>query len=204
MTVAMTGHPGRLKKSLNVLALFFILEILLYKRSIQPKIMNKKVLLPEACTAVVKTSFGSIGVVTQSEKIIAIHIFPGVFQEKMPGDAVSGEAVVQIRHYLRKPEMRLDLPVQMSGTEIHRKIWTELMAIPAGQVKTYGELGSLLHFSPRVICEACEANPLALYIPRHRVVAISGPNGPVGEGDPSHPLIQTKHWLLRHEGFLHV
>ena len=166
--------------------------------------MNMKIQLPETCTAVIKTSFGSVGVVTQFEKIRAIRIFPGIFMEKMPHDAVSTEAVRQIQQYLMHPAMRLDLPVDMDGTEIHRKIWMELMAIPCGEAKTYGELGSILHFSPKVISEACEANPLALYIPSHRAIAIAGPKGPVGEGDPSHPLVRTKYWLLKHEGFLHV
>ena len=166
--------------------------------------MNNKVLLPETCSAVVKTSFGSIGVLTQFGKVKAIHIFPGMFLEKMPHDALSAEAVRQIQHYLAKPGMRLDLPVDMDGMEIHRKIWMELMAIPCGEVKTYGELGSILHFAPKVISEAREANPLALYIPSHRAIAISGPKGPVGEGDPSHPLVRIKYWLLKHEGFLHV
>ncbi len=153
------------------------------------KIMNKKILLPETYSAVVKTSFGSVGVLAQLGKIRAIHIFPGIFLEKMPHDALSAEAVRQIQHYLIQPGMRLDLPVDMDGTEIHRKIWMELMAIPCGETKTYGELGSILHFSPGVISEACVANPLALYIPSHRAIAISSQKGPVGEGDPSHPLI---------------
>ena len=164
--------------------------------------MNKIVLSPEACTAVVKTSFGSIGVLSQFEKITAIHIFPGIFLEKIPDDDLSKEAVKQIRHYLQKPGMHLDLPVDMIGTEIHRKIWSELRSIPSGEVKTYGELAGLLHFSPKVISEACEANPLALYIPSHRVIAIAGPKGPVGEGDPAHPVVRAKYWLLKHEGVL--
>ena len=183
---------------------FLFWTYFLYKRLIQPKTMNSKILLPETCTAVVKTSFGSVGVWTQLEKIRAIHIFPGIFMEKMPQDTVSAEAVRQIQHYLTQPGMRLDLPVDVEGTEIHRKIWLELMAIPCGKAKTYGELGSILHFSPKVISEACEANPLALYIPSHRAIAISGPKGPLGEGDPSHPQVRTKYWLLKHEGFLHA
>ncbi len=166
--------------------------------------MNAKILLPETCSAVVKTSFGSVGVWTQFEKIKAIHIFPGIFLEKKPHDALSAEAVGQIQHYLTRPGIRLNLPVDVDGTVIHRKIWMELMAISCGEVKTCGELGSILHFSPEVISDACEANPLALYIPNDRAIAISSPKGPVGEGDPSHPLVQTKFWLLKHEGFLHA
>lgn len=69
------------------------------------------------------------------------------------------------------------------------------MAIPCTEVKTCGELGSILHFSPEVISDACEANPRALYIPSHRAIVISSPKGPVGEYDPSHLPDQTKCWL---------
>lgn len=162
--------------------------------------MDEKALTPEACTAVVKATFGSIGILAQHDKITAIHLFPGIFLEKMPSDVLSAEAVRQIQRYLKQPEIPLDLPVDMDGTEIHRKVWAALMAIPSGEVRTFGELGCKLHFSPKVISDACEENPLALYIPSHRAVAIACPEGPVGEGDPSHPVVQTKYWLLKHEG----
>ncbi len=133
-----------------------------------------------------------------------LSIFFRVYFWKKPHDALSAEAFGQIQHYLTRPGIRLNLPVDVDGTVIHRKIWMELMAISCWEVKTCGELGSILHFSPEVISDACEANPLALYIPSHRAIAISSPKGPVGEGDPSHPLVQTKFWLLKHEGFLHA
>ena len=62
--------------------LFFILDILFIQAADSANIMNAKILLPETCSAVVKTSFGSVGVWTPFEKIKAIHIFPGIFLEK--------------------------------------------------------------------------------------------------------------------------
>ena len=160
------------------------------------------ILIPDRCSAIVRTSFGSVGIAVEREAIAAIHILPDLFVEKKAEDALSAEAVRQTRYYLDHPSICLDLPVVMSGREIRRRIWSELMSIPSGEIRTYGELGSLLNVSPQVICRACGENPLSLYIPSHRVVAVAGPNGPVGEGDPSSPAVRIKHWLLRHEGFL--
>ena len=154
------------------------------------------------CSAVVRTSFGSVGIAVEDEKITAIRIFPDLYVEKNASDAVSLEAVRQIRHYLEHPGACLDLPVKISGQAIHCRIWSELMAIPSGEARTYGELGSLLHLSPGVISRACEENPLSLYVPSHRAVALAGPSGPVGEGDPSNAAVRVKYWLLKHEGFL--
>ncbi|EEO28317.2 methylated-DNA-[protein]-cysteine S-methyltransferase [Oxalobacter formigenes HOxBLS] len=165
--------------------------------------MHMSALIPDRCSAIVRTSFGSVGIAVEHETITAIRIFPDLFVEKKATDALSAEAVRQIRGYLDHPGACLDLPVTMPGREIHRRVWRELMSIPCGEIRTYGELGNLLHLSPGVICRACEENPLSLYIPSHRVIAITGPRGPVGEGDPSSARLRMKRWLLKHEGFLY-
>ena len=161
-----------------------------------------KALTPGNCTAIIKTSFGSAGIVAERGKITGIRIFPDLFVEKKATDDLSAEAARQISCYLDHPDVCLDLPVSLAGKEIYRRIWAELMAIPCGEVRTYGELGSLLSLSPRVIRQACAENPLSLYIPSHRVIAIAGSRGLVGEGDPSSPGVRMKYWLLKHEGFL--
>ncbi len=160
------------------------------------------VLTPDRCSAILKTHFGSIGIAVEENKVTAIRIFPDLFVEKMADDDLSAEAVRQIGHYLEHPDICLDLPVRITGDEVHRRIWSAMMSIPCGEIRTYGELGVLLHFSPGAISKACEENPLSLYIPSHRVVAVTGPRGPVGEGDPAQPDIRIKYWLLKHEGFL--
>ncbi len=162
-----------------------------------------KVLTPDRCSAILKTSFGSIGIAVEENEVTAIRIFPNLFVEKMAEDDLSAEAVRQIGHYLEHPDTCLDLPVRMTGNAVHRRIWAAMMSIPGGEIRTYGELGRLLRFSSGVISKACEENPLSLYIiPSHRVIAVTGSKGPVGEGDPAHPDVRIKYWLLKHEGFL--
>ena len=161
-----------------------------------------KVLTPDRCDAIIRTSFGSIGVAVEENEVAAIRIFPDLFVEKMARDDLSAEAVRQIGYYLEHPGTCLDLPVKKTGSETCRRIWEAMMSIPSGEVRTYGELGSLLRLSPAAISLACQENPLSLYIPSHRVIAITGSHGPVGEGDPEHPDIRIKYWLLKHEGFL--
>ncbi|OIO69129.1 MAG: cysteine methyltransferase [Zetaproteobacteria bacterium CG1_02_53_45] len=52
-----------------------------------------------------------------------------------------------------------------------------LLEIPAGEVRTYGELARLLHTSPRAMGQALGANPLPILIPCHRVIAADGLGG---------------------------
>ncbi len=52
-----------------------------------------------------------------------------------------------------------------------------LLNIPAGEVRTYGEIAKVLHTSPRAMGQALGANPLPILIPCHRVIAADGLGG---------------------------
>lgn len=60
------------------------------------------------------------------------------------------------------------------GTAFQQKVWQALLAIPAGQTRSYGALATELATSPRAIGGACGANPIPLLIPCHRVVTTDG------------------------------
>ena len=74
------------------------------------------------------------------------------------------------------PGDRLDVPLDIRGTPFQREVWRALRAIPAGSTTTYSELAARLGRpqSARAVGAACSANPLALVIPCHRVVARDG------------------------------
>jgi O-6-methylguanine DNA methyltransferase len=86
------------------------------------------------------------------------------------------------------------------GTEFQRKIWQALLAIPAGQTLTYGEIAAAAG-SPsalRAAGAACGANPIPVLIPCHRVVAAGGRLGGFSGG------LEWKRKLLQREGVLPV
>ncbi|MFP3982607.1 MAG: methylated-DNA--[protein]-cysteine S-methyltransferase [Desulfurivibrionaceae bacterium] len=68
------------------------------------------------------------------------------------------------------------------ATPFQRRVWQLISTISYGKTKTYGELArSLGGISlARAVGGACNANPLALYIPCHRVVGKNGPGGFAG------------------------
>jgi methylated-DNA-[protein]-cysteine S-methyltransferase len=72
------------------------------------------------------------------------------------------------------------------------------LLIPAGQTLTYGELSLKLQSSPRAIGQACKRNPIALFIPCHRVVGKKDLGGFMG--DPE--ALLYKKLLLGHEEYL--
>ena len=59
------------------------------------------------------------------------------------------------------------------------RAWKALYTIPYGEARTYGQLAKAAG-SPKAVRaagQACAANPIMLFIPCHRVVAVSGIGG---------------------------
>lgn len=64
------------------------------------------------------------------------------------------------------------------GTPFQLRVWAACRRIPPGRTATYGELAARLGCrSARAVGAALGANPLALLIPCHRVVAAGGDGG---------------------------
>ena len=68
-------------------------------------------------------------------------------------------------------------PLDKPATPFQAKMRAELLAIPAGTVRTYGDLAVKLGTAPRAMGQALGANPLPILIPCHRVVAANGLGG---------------------------
>ena len=81
------------------------------------------------------------------------------------------------------PFARLDSsPFILSGTVFQKKVWEKISLIPFGTTITYGELGQQIGSKQlaRAVGQACNANPLALIVPCHRVVGQNGLGGFAG------------------------
>ena len=73
-----------------------------------------------------------------------------------------------------------------------QRLWVALRRIPAGEVRSYAELGGDRRHA-RAAGTACARNPVALIVPCHRVVRADGSLGGFGWGT------DVKRWLLDHE-----
>jgi O-6-methylguanine DNA methyltransferase len=76
----------------------------------------------------------------------------------------------------------LESPLLAAGTDFQQKVWHYISAVPYGSNITYQRLAQLAGSSKgaRAAGMACGANPLALIIPCHRVVAVNGLGGFAG------------------------
>jgi methylated-DNA-[protein]-cysteine S-methyltransferase len=84
------------------------------------------------------------------------------------------------------------LPVRTGGSPAMQRLWDALRRIPAGEVRSYAELGGDRRHA-RAAGSACARNPVPLIVPCHRVVCSDGSLGGFGWG------LGLKRWLLDHE-----
>ena len=152
---------------------------------------------------VMRTPFGGVGVKTEAlgtedECIAAILYLPHGAREVAPCNRLAERAMRAIADYLDDPRHPFELPLKPVGTRFQRRVWGEIVAIPAGRVASYGEIARALRSGPRAVGQACGANHFPLAIPCHRVVSSSGIGGFAHNDDGFH--LGIKRWLLAHEG----
>lgn len=100
-----------------------------------------------------------------------------------------------LHSYFSGSDLALNLPLEPKGTPWQQQVWQELQQIPAGTSISYSELAQRCAKpqAVRAVASACAKNPIALFIPCHRVVAKSGALSGYRWG------IEKKQWLLNWE-----
>lgn len=85
-------------------------------------------------------------------------------------------AGTQLLEYLAGERKEFDLPLAFEGTEFQQAVWKALLTIPYGQTRSYGQIAASIG-NPR----ACRAvgmannrNPIAIFVPCHRVIGANG------------------------------
>ncbi|MDO8501439.1 MAG: methylated-DNA--[protein]-cysteine S-methyltransferase [Gemmatimonadaceae bacterium] len=88
------------------------------------------------------------------------------------------------------------LPLDLRGTPFQLSVWKEMLRIPAGSTRTYGDVARRIGRPKafRAVAQACGANPVPIIVPCHRVVAAGGALGGYTGG------IDRKIALLASEG----
>lgn len=107
---------------------------------------------------------------------------PGAVHSRAPFAAV----LAQLEEYFAGTRQAFDLPLAPAGTGFQRATWRALCEIPYGTTHSYGEVARALGKpgAMRAVGQACGANPIAVIIPCHRVLAGGGAIGGFGGGLP--------------------
>ena len=74
--------------------------------------------------------------------------------------------------------------VKSGGTMFQQRVWQALLNVPYGETVNYGEIARMVGCkSAQAVGQAVGANPIALLIPCHRVIAANGKIGGYAYGE---------------------
>jgi methylated-DNA-[protein]-cysteine S-methyltransferase len=134
--------------------------------------------------AVVATTFGG------ADRLLN----PGKKSRPVPSDDRAAAARGQIQDYLAGRRRDFSLRLEPEGTPFQKRVWRELLKIPFGETRSYGEIATKVGSSPRAVGRAVGTNPVCLIVPCHRVIGADGSLTGFAFG------LRIKSWLLRLEG----
>jgi AraC family transcriptional regulator, regulatory protein of adaptative response / methylated-DNA-[protein]-cysteine methyltransferase len=138
--------------------------------------------------AIGKASLGSILVAQSKKGVCSILIGDDPealirdLQDQFPkANLIGDEAgyqdlIAKVIGLIEKPEIGLDLPLDIRGTAFQQRVWKALQQIPPGSTATYTEIARKIGMpkAVRAVAQACGANSLAIAIPCHRVIRNDG------------------------------
>jgi len=161
---------------------------------------------PTLLESIVATPVGDARILTDHEVVVAADFADGTGRleaylarhlarpDRRPADSTAATA---LRAYLDGDLDALTrVEVRAVGSPFQQDVWTALRRIPAGSTWTYAELATAAGHpgASRAAGTANGANPIAIFVPCHRVIpATGGVGGYAGGSD-------RKAWLLDHEG----
>ena len=142
--------------------------------------------------ASLSTPFGDLIVTEEDGAITALGWGQAAGRDR---SVLLDTALRQLNEYATGQRQHFDLPLRVTGSDFQRAVCAAIAAIPFGHTRTYGEIARDLGVPAQAVGGACGGNPIPILIPCHRVMGAKGLTGFSGAGG-----VETKVWLLRHEG----
>jgi AraC family transcriptional regulator of adaptative response/methylated-DNA-[protein]-cysteine methyltransferase len=101
----------------------------------------------------------------------------------------------ELHEYFMMGRRQFCVPLCPRGTSFQQRAWNYLRTIPYAQTRSYRDEAAAIGApaAVRAVGRANGANPIAILIPCHRVIAADGSLGGYGGG------LARKQWLLAHE-----
>jgi methylated-DNA-[protein]-cysteine S-methyltransferase len=104
-------------------------------------------------------------------------------------------AATQLAEYFKGTRRTFELEFAPTGTAFQLAVWSALTTIPYGSTSSYKEVALAVgnERATRAVGLANNRNPIALFVPCHRVIGSNGSLTGYGGG------LEMKAWLLEHE-----
>ena len=131
---------------------------------------------------IIETPIGKIYIAEENNKIIEINLDSKKNNYEIKNTKILSLAERQLLEYFEGKRKKFDLPLKLKGTPFQEKVWNELLKIPYGETRTYGEIAKNIENpkAARAVGMANHNNPISIVVPCHRVIGVN--NKLVGYG----------------------
>ncbi len=86
------------------------------------------------------------------------------------------QAEKQLKEYFSGKRKVFSIKLDLQGTTFQKQVWEQLIAIPFGQTRSYGDLAKKIKKpkASRAVGAANRCNPISIIVPCHRVIGSTG------------------------------
>ena len=118
-----------------------------------------------------KSKFGWISASEKNNEILSVSFV----KSKNRGKSILlNKLKKNLNNYFSKETKKINPNILLEGSNLQIRIWKELIKIPYGKTKSYGEIAKIVKTSPRYVGNVCGQNKHLLIVPCHRVVRTDG------------------------------
>ena len=121
-----------------------------------------------------KSKFGWISASEKNNKILSVSFAKSNNRGK---SVLLNKLKKNLINYFFKKSKKTNSNILLEGSKLQIKIWKELIKIPYGKTKSYGEIAKIVKTSPRYVGNVCGQNKHLLIVPCHRVIRTDGSLG---------------------------
>ena len=161
--------------------------------------MSSRVEQPAMSWAQLDSPIGCLTIICDGEGIREIRFAnnsAALLAECESNSEYLNPALEQLSAYFEGRLTTFDLPLSLHGSRFQQAVWAQLQTVAHGTTASYGEVAAALGKSKaaRAVGMANNKNPIPIIIPCHRIIGSKGALTGYAGG------LDSKRWLLRHEG----
>lgn len=156
-----------------------------------------------AARVIIDSPIGEICIAASEVGIVAVELAPfskklKPFSDSETASQLASAAAKQLGEYFDGQRKSFELELDLEGTKFQQSVWKEISKAGFGQSVSYAQIAARLGKpkAARAVGGAVGANPVPVVIGCHRVLGSSGRLTGYSGGKG----LDTKRWLLKHEG----
>jgi methylated-DNA-[protein]-cysteine S-methyltransferase len=123
-----------------------------------------------------KSPVGWLKISANGKKITELSFVKRVPDHKKIKNPTLVRAKKELDEYFKGSRKKFSAALLPEGTPFQKLVWTALTKIPFGTVVCYGDIAKMIGRpkAARAVGGACNKNPIAIIIPCHRIIGVSG------------------------------